>query len=87
MEMPTCIIDAARRCFDGKASDTDKQAVAKYGDALRAYDKGRKDRARAMRKRNADGISAADEICRKAEAEMNKAELRLKAIEKHSLFQ
>lgn len=73
MKVSFAILDAARRCFDGKATEQDKIAVARYGDAIRAFDKAKKDRAKAMRKKDQDAIMAADQASWKAEAEMEKA--------------
>lgn len=73
MEMPLAILDAARRCFDGVASEQDKKAVDRYGAAVRAFDKAKKQRAKGMRKKDQDAIMQADQASWKAEEEMKAA--------------
>jgi len=70
MKMSISVLDAARRCFDGVASEQDKKAVARYGDAARAFDKAKKDRAKGMRKKDQNAIMAADKASWKAQEEM-----------------
>lgn len=73
MKISLAIMDAAFRCLDGSASELDKRAVSMYQEANLALQQAKKDRAKAMRKKDQDAIMAADKSIWEAEEEMENA--------------